>query len=179
MKPYAATHYSILGLGQDFALGMTWRDSDGKPVDLTGAYAVLKIQTASGPYADDSRNPLTSIRLGGTTGTISLRATAAALGTDGAAASANGYDVTLQRIANFPWTLDVYLPDKHWWLLDGTIQVLKLVEPARAAPSATKSIKNPEGHVSRRSDGPLLPPPKPGEVRVSADGDGNIRKIHG
>lgn len=73
-----------LNEGADFALSLTWADSGGTPVDITGATAKLQIKTAVGASALVSLTHASGLTLGGTAGTIAIALTVAQIATLGA-----------------------------------------------------------------------------------------------
>jgi hypothetical protein len=74
----AATYNLAIEQGATFSAQITWNDSDGDPVDLTGYTAELDIR--SGPASDTELLELTNgsgLTLGGAAGTVDIVITAA------------------------------------------------------------------------------------------------------
>lgn len=70
--------------GADYALTLTYYDSSGALVDLTGATAKLQIKDEIGSSALVSLTQASGITLGGTAGTISIAITVAQVAALGA-----------------------------------------------------------------------------------------------
>ena len=73
----AAGKYTItIEQGATFTLDLTWEDSDGNAVDLTGYSARMQVRaskSATTTLLDIPTDTNTSITLGGTQGTIAIR----------------------------------------------------------------------------------------------------------
>lgn len=75
----AANYDILIEKGATFRLGLTWRDANGTPVDLTNWSARMQIRESinDAEAAVDLSSPSAGIALGGTAGTISVTITAA------------------------------------------------------------------------------------------------------
>lgn len=75
----AANYDILIEKGATFRLGLTWRDANGTPVDLTNWSARMQIRESinDAQAAVDLSSPSAGIVLGGTAGTIAVTLTAA------------------------------------------------------------------------------------------------------
>ena len=97
----AAIHNITIEQGATFVFNLTWKDSLGSPVDLTGYKARMQVRTKhSAPVALlDLSTDEGSITLGGATGQINCRAEATE--TTGMPAKTGVYDLELEDITGF------------------------------------------------------------------------------
>ena len=114
----AAKYDIALEQGASFSRTITWKDSDGNPVDLTGSTARMQVRTAianrstTAPLVDLTNG--SGITLGGTAGTIVVNITAA--------------QTAALKITRAPYDLFVYSVDgTAIKLLEGVVTVDPMV----------------------------------------------------